>query len=90
MNITKTVLEYYHYKKIPKLGKHYFKFKFSIHEVINIQLGFKTDSKHHNDIAYLGLLWSNYKRGFITRSEFIDRLSKRKYVNKYLKHFKEE
>ncbi len=87
MKIEKLTLQYYQFNKIPKIGNHSFKFGWSIHEVINRQCGFKTDRKHHNDIQYLGLLYSNYKKGYYTRLEFLEKLEKRQFIKKYLKHF---
>lgn len=87
MKISKITLEYYQFKKIPKIGNFKTKFGWSIHEVINRQSNFKTDTKHYNDINYLKLVYGNYKRGLISRYEFKHKVKSRNYINRYLKHF---
>ena len=87
MKITKLTLMYYQFKRVPRLGKHTFKFGYTIHEVLNRQCDFKSDIKHHNDIQYLRLIYSNYKRGSSNREEFLAKLSKRNYINRYLSRF---
>ena len=88
MKPNKIILMYYQFKKVPKVGNISFKFGWSIHEVINKQCGFESDIKHHNDLSYLRLIYSNYKKGIINKNDFLSKVENRNYVNRYLKHFK--
>lgn len=78
---------YYQFKKTPKIGKFTTKFGWSIHETINKQCDFKPNITHNNDLAYLYLIYSNYKKGYTTKQEFLDKLSKRKFIKKYYNRF---
>jgi hypothetical protein len=66
----------------------------TIHQVINSKVGYdpfhmKTKgTKRHNSINRLGLMVSNYNKGYVCRDEFIAKLLADKHLAKYAKCFK--
>jgi len=93
MNITKTTLDWYRQKKIPSLCGKSDKYVITIHSVLNAQFNYdpfdmkKRGTNHHNAINLLGLSYRSYKKGYKSKTDFIDQLNRNKYLAKYASKF---
>lgn len=93
MKITKSHLNFYRMNKV-KNPWNIEEDKINIHKLINIQINYdpfnmrEKGTKRHNSINRLRLIYSNYKKGYITKTDFILKLEVDQYLTKYIKRFK--
>lgn len=93
MQILEIQYKFYIERKIPSLGGYQIKERTNIHKVINAKVKYdpfmmtRKGTERHNKYNLLKSSYSSFKRGFITKDQFIQKLISSKYLVKYLKRF---
>lgn len=92
MKLTKEHLIFYRQNKIKALWG-IKEDNINIHTLINLQVNYdpfdikKKGTKRHNNINLLRLIYKNYKKGYITKTDFLLKLVNNSHLNKYEKRF---